>query len=419
MHRRLLYLFSALVFSGDIAANAAGGDHIETPPVLPTRNLRTLERNPNGYQDKLSGVATVVLLGDLLFHTPNILGPKARAMGLSCQACHPNGSTNQQFFIDGLSSVPGTIDLSSNHFSTGSDNALLDPLSIPSLRGIRYSAPYGFDGRESSLRNFIDSVVIDEFGGELLSPQRREALLAYVIRLDFVPNSAIDRLGRLRSGAVVAAYRGEELFRRKFAGLGDKSCADCHDPTAFFRDGLVHRRASSYSAGPNSYDDGIETPTLINVVETAPYFHDGRIQNLEAAIDWYDKFGELSLTASAKTDLIAYLETIGASDRPSDDRPLAKRLVEDFAYLQLLSEGPARDDREIWLWSLDLVKRNLTKDPTPLAIRETVIGMAEILNGLILAVEFGTDLELLRPNIDQVSAELNNLAADWAGSVEQ
>jgi cytochrome c peroxidase len=40
-------------------------------------------------------------------------------------------------------------------FNGKTDNHALDPVRIPSLRGARYLAPYGHDGRMASLRDFV------------------------------------------------------------------------------------------------------------------------------------------------------------------------------------------------------------------------------------------------------------------------
>src|SRR5262245_56471806 len=79
------------------------------PSPLPARDLRTLEYDPGGYDaasppgGPTRGEANDLLLGDLLYHAPSTLGPRAQELGISCQTCHPNGATNTRFFLEGLS----------------------------------------------------------------------------------------------------------------------------------------------------------------------------------------------------------------------------------------------------------------------------------------------------------------------------
>ncbi len=420
MRCRLFVALAASAITACLGGPVAATNDVVTPPTpLPARNLRTLERNPLGYQAQASGLAMTVLLGDLLFHTPRVLGPAAQALGLSCQSCHPNGSTNGRFFLADMSSVPGTVDLSTDRFRRGADNGRHDPIAIPSLRGARYTGPYGFDGRESSLRAFIRAVVSDEFDGAPLSPMRLDALREYVLRLDFVPNSNVDRNGHLRPEAPSAARRGEKIFFRTFPGLAGKACANCHDPAAFFRDGRAHRRPTPYAAAPESFDDGIETPTLLNITESAPYFHDGRAATLGEVVEWYHRYGGLSLDDSEKRELVAYLAAVGALDRPSDDRPLAKRFIEEFAYLLLLLQGPVRDDRDIWSWTLELVRDNLLAEPAPAAVRSSAADAVGRLERLRATVVSGADLSPNRPKVRELLIILDDLAADWAGAVAQ
>ena len=64
-----------------------------------------------------------------------------------------------------------------------------------------------------------------------------------------------------------------------------------------------------------------KTPTLRNVVETAPYMHDGSMATLAEVLDYYDRGGEtntwldekmrpLDLTDQEKEDLLAFLESL-------------------------------------------------------------------------------------------------------------
>ena len=106
----------------------------------------------------------LVNLGDLAFGSPTILGGLARQAGISCSTCHVNGASNPKLYIPGLSTRPGTLDTTGGLLNGKADNHALDPVRIPSLRGARYLAPYGHDGRTA------------ESAGERFRAARRSAL---------------------------------------------------------------------------------------------------------------------------------------------------------------------------------------------------------------------------------------------------
>jgi mono/diheme cytochrome c family protein len=391
---------------------------VEPPAPLPARYVRTLAHQPDGYDPQRGPAATDLLLGDLLFHSPHVLGARAQALGLSCQACHPNGATNRAFFLPGQSDRPGNVDLSTARFNPGAENHVPDFINIPSLRGARFTAPYGHDGRHASLAEFVGEVVSGEFGAPALPPRQLAALVRYVQELDFVPNRILDERGRLTGTASARARRGEALFAVPRRGFGGASCATCHVPSTFFRDGKVHRFGPA-AAGPHALDNGFETPTLLGAAESAPYFHDGRADTLAAAVAWLDQAFELRLTARDAGDLTAYLEAVGAVDRPRDERPLARQLADTFAYLRLLVDGQAREDRTIWVAALDLALREVGRSPQPPALAPAIADARASLGALRDQVRGGAPLGPLRPRAEALSRSLLRLAADWAGALAE
>ena len=97
----------------------------------------------------------------------------ARQAGISCGTCHVNGAGNAKLFIPDMSTRPGNFDTTGPLFNPKADNGVLDPVRIPSLRGARYLAPYGADGRIASLRDFVRNVIVNEFAGP--EPSARHA----------------------------------------------------------------------------------------------------------------------------------------------------------------------------------------------------------------------------------------------------
>jgi hypothetical protein len=247
-------------------------------------------------------------LGNLAFNSPSILGDAARKAHISCASCHVNGASNPKFFIPGLSTRPGNFDITNALFNPKKDNGVLDPLAIPSLRGARLLAPYGHNGRSASLRDFVSNVIVSEFAGAPPSQQMLDAIVAYIEDIDFLPNPALDKTGRLKASATASQQRGERLFAKPFPHDPTLSCAGCHVPSSAFVD---HRQHDVGSGGL------YKTPTLLNDDFNTPYFHDGRFDSYGEVIDHFDRVFDLRLTAEERTDLLAYLAAIGDGTRPA------------------------------------------------------------------------------------------------------
>jgi hypothetical protein len=417
----------AFVIAGAVAPDAGvspGAPAVQSAPSLlpeklPARYLRTLAHDPAGYDPtRPDGVnVTDLLLGDLLFHSPHILGGEARRLGLSCHVCHPNGATNATLMIEGVSDRPGNVDLTTAHFRAGADDRIADAINTPSLRGARFTGPYGRDGRTASLSEFVRDVVTNEFGGAPLPPAQLSALVRYVQDLDFVPNANLDGRGRLTAQASASARRGEILFTTPRAGFDGASCATCHVRTSFFRDGQVHRLTSGRLPSPHAIEDGFETPTLLGTAESAPYFHDGRFATLADVVAWFDRTFILGLTAAERADLTAYVQAVGAVDRRADDRPRAQRMVETFVYLGLLVEGDARDDRAIWNAAIDAALAEIARHPRAAAVESTIAALEGRLRALATRVNAGASLSALRLEVVDTRRRLIRLAADWAGAL--
>jgi len=140
---------------------------------------------------------------------------------MSCNTCHLNGTSNPKLFVPGLSTRPGNFDTTGHLFNAKADNGMLDPVTIPSLRGARFLAPYGHDGRMASLHDFVHNVVVNEFAGPEPSPEILDSLVAYIQDIEFLPNP------RLASTASDAERRGEALFAKPFPHDPGLSCAAC------------------------------------------------------------------------------------------------------------------------------------------------------------------------------------------------
>ena len=266
----------------------------------------------------------LVVLGDVAFSSPKLLGGVARQAGISCGSCHVNGAANPLFYIPGLSTRHGNFDTTSGVFNPKTDDSVLDPLTIPSLRGAHLLAPYGHDGRTSSLRDFVRNVVVNEFSGAEPTPQVLDALVAYIEDIDFVPNARLGAGGRLVGPVTRPERHGAALFNRPFPHDATLSCAACHQPAEAFVD---HRQHDVGSGGL------FKTPTLRNANFNAPYFHDGRFDTYEQVVDHFNRTFSLGLSARDQADLTAFLKAIGDGDRAvaADDVPTRIKECTDFA----------------------------------------------------------------------------------------
>jgi cytochrome c peroxidase len=148
-----------------------------------------------------------------------------------------------------------------------------------------------------------------------------------------------------------SAQRGQALF------FGTAGCASCHlGPN--FTDELFHdigigqedpqRRFYPPNAmGKPDYPElgrfnlthrlqdrgAFKTPTLRELVRTAPYMHDGRFETLEQVVDYYDRGGlavlgmdsrirPLGLRPEQRADLVAFLKSLSSSSPAVPAAPL-------------------------------------------------------------------------------------------------
>jgi mono/diheme cytochrome c family protein len=332
----------------------------------------------------------LVAYGDMLFDSPEIFGGPAQELGIACSTCHNRSDVNREFFIPGLSHRPGGMDVDSAYFNPMFNDRQDDHLDTPSMRGIRFTAPYGRDGREPSLRRFIRNVIVTEFAGQEPTPFQLDALVAYIRQFDWLPNPKIDRAGNLTEKASESANRGETLFRTEFQGLNGKSCASCHTPERHFRDGLTHDIGSSGPPFPGGTATAFETPTLRNINFTAPYMHDGSLPTLASVVDWFNDSKDLGLSEIQRADLTAYLEAVGDGVEPyqhfeGQDSVFRLSWEELTTFASTLDTlVPARDAQNIALL-VDTVAPDLAADASVMtnqSAKPEIYEFASILNAI-------------------------------------
>jgi Di-haem cytochrome c peroxidase len=333
---------SAAEFAGSTGVLPPGTELGEEVLDRPRETFRSETRG--GHQTYLA------LLGDVAFNSPSILGSVARQAGISCNTCHLSGATNPRLFIPGLSARPGTFDTTGHLFSPKADDGVLDPLTTPSLRGAHLLAPYGHDGRNSSLREFIHNVIVQEFGGVEPSGEIMDALVVYIEDIDFIPNPRLAAGGKLSAPASPAEKRGEALFYKPFPHNPELSCATCHMPSAAFVD---HRQHDVGSGGE------FKTPTLRNANFNAPYFHDGRYGTYAQVVAHFDRVFYLGLTPDERQDLVAYLQAAGDGEQALVPDDVDAHVREITRFSSVLDSAVAEHNGAVVGLTVDTIDREL------------------------------------------------------------
>jgi Di-haem cytochrome c peroxidase len=292
----------------------------------------------------------LVNLGDLAFNSSAILGGVARQAGISCGTCHVNGASNEKLYIPRMSTRPGNFDTTGPLFNPKANDGVRNPIRIPSLRGARYLAPYGHDGRFTSLREFVRNVIVNEFAGNEPSPPILDAMLSYINDIDFLPNPRLGPGGRLAGTSSAGEQRGEVLFFKTFPHQPQLSCAACHVPSGAFVDHAQHDVGSG----------GLfKTPTLLNADFNRPYFHDGRYDTYEQVVAHFDRFFDLGYTKQDRLDLVAYLTAVGDGFRPYERDGVTAQLKEISDFASVLETAIPAHDADIVSLAVQTIGREL------------------------------------------------------------
>ena len=335
---------------GRAMAFPVDGDQTTLPPKTEL-NEDALDKPREVFHSELAGAKSYMInLGNLAFSSPGILGGVARQAGVSCGTCHVNGAGNPKFFMPKMSTRPGNFDTTGPLFNPKANNFVLDPVRIPSLRGARYLAPYGNDGRMASLHDFVRNVIVNEFAGPEPSPVMVDAIVAYIHDIDFLPNPNLGPGGRLIGRISDAERRGEALFMKPFPHDPGLSCAGCHVPSAAFVD---HQQHDVGSGGL------FKTPTLRNADFNAPYFHDGRFDGYDQVVAHFDRVFALGLSSQDRGDLVAYLTAVGDGTQPYEHDGAGAVLKEINDFTAVLGAAIPAQDKETIALAVDTIGSEL------------------------------------------------------------
>ncbi len=181
-------------------------------------------------------------------------------------------------------------------------------MAIASFERAIVTGPTPFDYREQFMAQFKD-----------LEREDLEGDAEQLARYDEL-KKAVDEHPMSES-----AIRGRELFFNK------AQCTTCH-VGANLTDEKYHNLGvgmdretpdlGRYVVTKDDKDKGaFKTPTIRNVVHSAPYMHDGSQKTLEEVVEWYDKGGhpnphlsdkvkQLNLNEQEKKDLVEFMKSV-------------------------------------------------------------------------------------------------------------
>lgn len=325
-----------------MAPTLASAVAVAAKPLPPMPKAPPLPATPEGLPElKVPAdnalTAEKVMLGKQLFFDKRL----SRDGSASCETCH----VPEKGWTDGtaLSKKVG-----------GAMNVRHSPTMI----NVGYNDAWYWDGRAETLEKNVEAAWKGQLGAD---PAVIAAALGkiplYVVEFKAVFDSeptpdAISRalasfIRTIRSGgspwdlhekgdkkaASDSAARGWELFRNK-AG-----CAQCHAPPSFTDNGFHNTGIGFDKPEPDTgrgkivkdekLDGAFKTPTLRSVTTHAPYFHDGRAETIEAAVDYMlsggikeknrnldPKLKAVKLSAKEREDLLAFLKALEAPATP-------------------------------------------------------------------------------------------------------
>jgi hypothetical protein len=144
--------------------------------------------------------------------------------------------------------------------------------------------------------------------------------------------------------------RGEALFMKPFPHDASLSCGGCHVPSGAFVD---HQQHDIGSGGL------FKTPTLRNADFNAPYFHDGRFDNFDQVVAFFDKQFDLGLSAQDRRDLVAYLTAAGDGVQPYEHDGAGASLKEINDFTTVLGTAIPAGDKATTALAVDTIGNEL------------------------------------------------------------
>jgi len=345
---------SKVLRTADEIARAAGR-RVEAPtPEYNNQALLALVDLPLGIdRDELKVPAAnppsegAIELGRLLFFDPRL----SRDGTISCATCHDPAMA----WTDGNATAVGiegrvggrntpTIfnrALTNNQFWDGRAPTMEDQALGP------IESPMEMDNPLGAVLAWLETVpgYVERFQAVYGTGPTREAMadaISSFERAQLTGNSPVDRFEAGDETALSAAQqRGRILFQTK------ARCAACHSGSNFTDEsfhvtGLVPQTLTDFGrAVPTGRTKDLfayKTPPLRNLVETAPFFHDGSSPDLADVVERYNdgslvelhdwEIRPLGLTEDEQADLVAFLEALSDPNATNGEAPQLPQLPE-------------------------------------------------------------------------------------------
>ncbi|MBN2172651.1 MAG: hypothetical protein JW731_00875 [Bacteroidales bacterium] len=316
----------------------------ENPSEIPEESYQTTpyELNiPEGFPDMevpVDNPMTVegIELGKRLFYDPILSADNTQA----CATCHNPGfsfTDNGKKFSVGIDGIEGArnamalinVGWMPELFWDGRRLSLEDQALEPVPNPIEMHQSWPNAMSKLNVHPEYPDLFFKAFETRNIDSTLVTKAIAQFERTLISSNSKWDRYLRGEAQLSLAENKGFEIF---FTERGD--CFHCHT-TILFTDNLFHNNGLDaeftdkglFEVTGNENDLGkFKTPTLRNLVFTAPYMHDGRFTTLEEVVNFYShnvqwsptidplmkkvEQGGVQLTDEEKEYLVAFLKTL-------------------------------------------------------------------------------------------------------------
>ena len=277
-------LASSLLLGATTVADKAGKAGLKAIPTDKTELLKLIDPNKTITDEKVE-------LGKKLYFEPRL----SKSAIISCNTCHNLGLGG----VDGVSAAVGHQWTPNPHH-----------LNSPTVYNSAFFTAQFWDGRSPHLEDQAQGPM--QAGPEMAAPkslveERINSIPAYVeefkkaygkdVKIDF--ETITSTIGIFERTLVTPSRFDDFLNGKKDAltdaekeGLNtfiDKGCASCHTGIALGGTMQPFELAAKYKFANVGDFKGdakgmVKTPTLRNITETAPYFHNGAIWSLTEAV---------------------------------------------------------------------------------------------------------------------------------------
>lgn len=259
-----------------------------------------------------------VLHGKKLFYSS--LQPMVGRRWISCASCHPDGEPDGRTWHnpEGLRNTQSLAGMAWTH-----------PIHWSADRDEVQDFEHTIRGPLMQGRGLVRGRLNDSLGkpNRLLSDDL-DAMAAYANSHKFTLSP------HAKNGLSETAKRGREIFRSSAT-----KCASCHggpfytDSTPGPVDKIIRHDVGTGNDDPSEkMEPSYDTPTLLGVYRTAPYFHHGKAKTLKEVLvecNKGDKHGKTShLSEQEVNDLVEFLKALPYEDPEIEAAKLGMKKVE-------------------------------------------------------------------------------------------